>query len=188
MWLDDSVLVPIRARYGEPRLLPIELELSRAEQELVVASGVKRRRHHDVTLFVFAGERLALIQKPHYTPGLWRPPGGGLHEGEAFEVGVAREAREELGIPIRLDHYLVRTSATFTHHGERIPWETHVFEASADATELEPEDTEEISAARWGTLAELQGPIRERLLATGRALWRYRVALHDAAADAIRST
>ena len=35
-------------------------------------------------------------------------------------------------------------------------------------------------------LAEmLAGPLRERLLATGRAFWRYRVALHDAALRAL---
>jgi hypothetical protein len=47
--------------------------------------------------------------------------------------------------------------------------------------DLDPLDTDEIAEARWGTTAELAGPIRARLLATGRALWRYRVALHDAA-------
>ena len=58
---------------------------------------------------------------------------------------------------------------------------THVFSASTDADVLDPHDTAEIAEARWGSAAELAGPIRERLLATGRALWRYRVALHDAA-------
>ena len=42
-----------------------------------------------------------------------------------------------------------------------------------------------IAAARWGTLAELGGPLRERLLETGRAFWRYRVGLHDAALRAL---
>ena len=46
---------------------------------------------------------------------------------------------------------------------------------------LDPFDRHEISAARWGSAEELAGPIRARLLDTGRALWRYRVALHDAA-------
>jgi ADP-ribose pyrophosphatase YjhB (NUDIX family) len=179
------VLAPVRARYGEPAVLAIELELSREERDLVVASGVARDRFHDVTLYVFSGERLALIRKPHYTAGLWRPPGGGLTPGEPFEEGAAREAREELGVDVDLRRYLVRTEAVFTHGGERIPWRTHVFSATAGSDRLAPEDTVEISAARWGTLDELQGPIRRDLLATGRALWRYRVALHDAAADAL---
>jgi hypothetical protein len=51
-----------------------------------------------------------------------------------------------------------------------------------------PADVAEIAGARWGSLAELAGPIRERLLATGRAFWRYRVALHDAALEAMRGS
>jgi hypothetical protein len=53
--------------------------------------------------------------------------------------------------------------------------------------ELAPQDGEEIAAARWGTLEELEGPIAERLLATGHALWRYRVALHAAAIAQLRA-
>jgi hypothetical protein len=62
-----------------------------------------------------------------------------------------------------------------------------VLAATTGETELAPIDTHEISAARWGTLDELQGPIRERLLATGATFWRYRVALHDAAAAVLTS-
>ena len=141
---------------------------------------------HDVTFFVFADERLALIQKHHYPPGLWRPPGGGLKPGEPFVAGVEREALEELGVRISLARYLVASSATFRHGSTAIPWATHVFAATTEDVDLAPLDTHEISAARWGTLGELQGPLRERLLATGTAFWRYRVALHDAAAAALR--
>ena len=186
MWVDETVLAPLRERYGAPRLVEAELEISAAERDLV-AMSTRKGRHHDVTFFVFSGERLALIRKPHYAPGLWRPPGGGLREGEDFVAGVAREAVEELGVEIELTRYLVETRALFTHGGERIPWQTHVFEATTAADTLAPVDVGEISAARWGTIAELGGPIRERLLATGRALWRYRVALHDAAAAALEA-
>jgi len=50
-----------------------------------------------------------------------------------------------------------------------------------DPRQLAPNDPEEIAEARWGTLAELGGSLRRTLLATNRAFWRYRVALHDAA-------
>jgi ADP-ribose pyrophosphatase YjhB (NUDIX family) len=184
--VDESVLEPLRRRYGEPLLLELELELSAEERDLVVHS-TRKGRHHDVTFFVFSRERLALIRKPHYLPGLWRPPGGGLKPGERFEDGTRREALEELGVEIELRRYLVRTSAVFTHGDLAIPWQTHVFEAVTHGEHLAPVDTREISAARWGTLAELAGPIRKRLLETGSALWRYRVALHDAAAEALRA-
>lgn len=179
-WVDEPVLAEIRGRFGHPRDLRVELEIGQAERDLIVASGRSGRRH-DVTLFVFNGPRLALIRKPSYSPGLWRPPGGGLQPGEDFVVGALREALEELGAPIILERYLVHVDALFTHEGERIPWRTHVFSALTEAEELQPLDTHEVSAARWGTLDELAGPIRERLLATRRALWSYRVRLHEAA-------
>ena len=73
----------------------------------------------------------------------------------------------------------------FRFGAEAVPWETHVLSATTAAEHLVPIDTEEIAEARWGTAEELLSPIRKRLLATGRALWRYRVALHDAAAAAL---
>jgi ADP-ribose pyrophosphatase YjhB (NUDIX family) len=181
MHLTEAVLAPLRERYGEPRPLRWEGEIS--EQEFTLA-GYSPRRRHDVTLFVFDPQgRLALIQKPSYPPGAWRPPGGGVQPGEEFERGAEREAREELGVPIELDRFLVSTDATFRNGEDVMEWRTHVFSAHTEAAELSPVDTHEISAARWGTTDELAGPIRATLLATGRALWRYRVALHDAALD-----
>src|SRR4051794_30596972 len=183
MHVDEALLAPVRARFGEPVVMPWEGEVS--EQEFVLAGSIPGRRH-DVTIYVFSGERLALIRKPQYSAGLWRPPGGGINVGEDFVAGVAREAREELGVAIELGAYLVRTEAVFRFEGEELPWQTHVFAATTTADELDPEDTREIAEARWGTLEELQGPLRAALLETGRALWRYRVALHDAAATRLR--
>jgi ADP-ribose pyrophosphatase YjhB (NUDIX family) len=181
MHLTEAVLAQLRKRYGEPRPLRWEGELS--AEEFALAGGSPERRH-DVTFFVFdPHDRLALIQKPSYPQGVWRPPGGGVRPGERFETGVQREAREELGVHIELERFLVSTEATFLCAGSVIDWRTHVFSARTDEQELRPIDTHEISAARWGTAAELAGPIRVRLLETGRALWRYRVALHDAALD-----
>jgi ADP-ribose pyrophosphatase YjhB (NUDIX family) len=182
MHVDEKLLAPIRARYGTPAVLAWEGEVSEDEFRL---AGHNPSRRHDVTVFVFNGERLGLIRKPQYSPGLWRPPGGGIAVGEPFVAGVAREVLEELGVAIELERYLVRTEATFHWDGASLPWQTHVFSARTGAEQLDPQDTREIEAARWGTLAELQGPLRAALLATGRALWRYRVALHDAVAQAL---
>ena len=92
---------------------------------------------------------------------------------------------EELGIEIELERYLVASEARFRFGGDTIEWRTHVVSARTDHEELAPQDTDEISGARWGSLDELGGPLRQRLLGTGRPLWRYRVALHDAAAAAL---
>jgi ADP-ribose pyrophosphatase YjhB (NUDIX family) len=182
MHIDERVLASVRARFGEPHLLGWEGDVSEHELGLVTHNP---RRRHDVTLFVENGDRLALIRKPHFAPGIWRTPGGGVKPGEDFVAGVVREGLEETGAEIELRAYLVRADATFRHAGTTIEWQTHVFSAVTETEELEALDTEEIEVARWGTRAELAGPIRERLLASGRAFWRYRVALHDAALAAL---
>jgi ADP-ribose pyrophosphatase YjhB (NUDIX family) len=184
MHLTEAVLAPLRERYGEPRPLRWEGEVS--PQEFTLAGGSPERRH-DVTFFVFDPQgRLALIQKPSYPLTVWRPPGGGVRPEEAFERGVQREALEELGVHIELERFLVSSEATFRCAEGVIDWRTHVFSARTDAEELDPIDTREISAARWGSAEELAGPIRAALLETGRALWRYRVALHDEALDQLQ--
>jgi ADP-ribose pyrophosphatase YjhB (NUDIX family) len=179
MHVTDAVLAPLRQRYGQPETLRWEGEVSADEFAL---AGRSPERRHDVTFFVFGPEgRLALIRKPSYEPGIWRPPGGGVKPEEAFEAGVQREALEELGVEIELERFLVESEARFDCGGRVIDWRTLVFSAGTKAEELDPIDTREIAAARWGTTSELAGPLRAAMLGTGRALWRYRVALHEAA-------
>jgi ADP-ribose pyrophosphatase YjhB (NUDIX family) len=186
MHLTDAVLAPLRDRYGEP--LRVRWEGDVSPSEFALAGGSPGRRH-DVTFFVFDPHgRVALIQKPSYPPEIWRPPGGGVRPGEEFEAGVRREALEELGVEIELERFLVSSEAVFRSAGDVIEWRTHVFSARTPADELRPVDTHEISAARWGTTAELGGPLRAAMLETGRALWRYRVALHDAALAELTSS
>ena len=143
-------------------------------------------RTHDVTLFILDPQRrIALIRKPQFAADVWRPPGGGIHPGEDFGAGAVREALEETGLHVELRSYLVDAHALFTCEGRELAWRTHVLSAETRDTEIAAGDPGEIEDARWGTLDELAGPLRERLLATGRAFWRYRVALHDAALQAL---
>jgi ADP-ribose pyrophosphatase YjhB (NUDIX family) len=184
MHLDDAALAPVRERFGSPVVLPWEGEISEAEWALATYNP---SRTHDVTLFIVgADDRVALIRKPHFAPDVWRPPGGGIKPGEDVVTGAVREAREETGLRVELERYLVETHAVFRNAGRELEWRTHVFLARTDDEALAPDDPDEIAAARWGTLDELGGPLRERLLATGRAFWRYRVELHDVALAAIR--
>ena len=184
MHLTEEVLAPVRARYGEPVILEWEGEISEHEYGIATYDPL---RTHDVTLFILNGDRLALIRKHPFPPDIWRPPGGGVKPGEDFVAAVEREAFEETGLQIELQRYLVETRARFIYRPADLDWRTHIFLATTADETIEPHDTEEIAEARWGTIDELAGPLRERLLATGRAFWRYRVALHDAAIDAIDS-
>jgi ADP-ribose pyrophosphatase YjhB (NUDIX family) len=179
----DAVLAPVRRRYGTPLRLEWDDEVSREEYALATYNPARR---HDVTLFILdPAARLALIRKPHFAVGVWRPPGGGVKPGEDFAAGATREALEETGLSVTLDRYLLDAGARFRCGSDEVEWRTHVFLAQTADETIAPRDAEEIADARWGTLEELDGPIRGRLLATNRALWRYRVALHDAALEAI---
>jgi 8-oxo-dGTP pyrophosphatase MutT (NUDIX family) len=199
MHLTDEVLAPIRARYGKPRIVEWEGAISEREYGIATYDPL---RTHDVTLFILndqdlvargraspahtAGQRLALIRKHPFPPDVWRPPGGGVKDGEDFVEAVLREAYEETGLRVGLQRYLVEARARFASGGRVLDWRTHVMLATTADEDIAPQDLDEIAEARWGTLAELAGPLRERLLATGRAFWRYRVALHDAALAAFR--
>jgi ADP-ribose pyrophosphatase YjhB (NUDIX family) len=179
MHVDEEVLGPVREVLGTPAVLPWDGEISDLEWTVATHNPA---RTHDVTLFILdPAERIALIRKPHFADGVWRPPGGGIKPGEDFIVGAVREALEETGLNVELQRYLVVSDATFRNAGRALPWHTHVLLARTEDTKLAPADTEEIAAARWGTLPELAGPLRDRLLAQNREFWRYRVALHDAA-------
>jgi ADP-ribose pyrophosphatase YjhB (NUDIX family) len=185
MHVDDSVLAAVRARFGTPAQLDWEGEITDVEWAVATHNPA---RTHDVTLFILdPSRRLALIRKPQFAADVWRPPGGGIHLGEDFVAGAVREALEETGLRVELRRYLVASRALFTNAGRELRWRTHVFLAETTGTEIVPGDPGEIAEARWGTLDELAGPLRERLLATGRAFWRYRVALHDVALQALRT-
>ena len=138
------------------------------------------------TWFIDPQERIALIRKPHFALDVWRPPGGGIKPDEDPTSGAVREALEETGLRVSLERYLVEADAIFRNGVRELRWRTHVVLARTPDAELSPDDPGEIAAARWGTLDELAGPLREILLATGRAFWRYRVALHDAALQSLR--
>src|SRR3954453_7133017 len=185
MHVDETVLRPLGAIYGEPTPPPREGRVSEQEHGLATYDP---GRTHDVTLFIVSGPRGAVVRKPMFEPGIWRPPGGGVSPGEAFVDGAEREAVEETGLRIRLRRYRADASARFLSPPFEVAWRTHVFQADPLDEELAPTDIAEIEAARWATLEELAGPLRERLLATGRAFWRYRVALHDAALAALSDT
>jgi 8-oxo-dGTP pyrophosphatase MutT (NUDIX family) len=175
----EEMLAALRDRYGEPARLDWSGEITEREHRLATHNPT---RTHDVTLFILdPADRVALIRKPQFADGIWRPPGGGIKPGEDFAAGAAREALEETGLRVTLERYLVDAHARFGYRGSTLAWRTHVLSARTTEEELAPLDGDEIAGARWGTLDELAGPLAQRLLETGHALWRYRVALHTAA-------
>jgi 8-oxo-dGTP pyrophosphatase MutT (NUDIX family) len=178
MHINATVLAEQEKRFGQPNSLSMTQEIDLDELELVRHS-IRKQRTHDITFFILDGNRVVVIKKPFFPDGAYRAPSGGINPGEPFLSGVRREAFEETGLDIELDRYLLRIQATLTCADETEIWWTHVFSAHANGVELDPQDTVEIAEARWVSLEELQGPIRQTLLDTGRGLFNYRVWLTD---------
>lgn len=180
MYVTDAIVRTWEAVYGQPEVLSTRREISPPELAMVRGSR-KFERSHDITFCISDGARLAVIAKSTFPPGAYRIPSGGLSPGEPLEIGVMREAREETGLTVRCEHYLLRVHAEFTCGDQIEPWVSHVIWTTTAQRELAPTDHHEIREARWATLAEIQGPIRAALVASGRALLGgYRVDLTDA--------
>jgi len=201
--LNAKTLLAAEDRFGVPRDIKLDFPVGTHELDLV-AGSLHRLRTHDVTFFIRDRDRIAVIRKHMFPLGAYRAPSGGVAPGESVEEGICREAWEETGLDVVVENYVLRVEATFRgadswggweqiparvrHAQERtaMRWWTHVFAARPQGgTELCPQDRKEIEGARWVTVQELQGPIRETLLKTGSGLFAYRVALTDAALSSL---
>jgi ADP-ribose pyrophosphatase YjhB (NUDIX family) len=175
----EDVVAPLVERFGPP----VEWDGSReitARDAATILRSTRRGRRHDVTFAILdAAGATVVIRKPWFAEGAWRIPSGGVHLGEAFADGTAREALEETGLRIELTGYPLVARSVFTHRGHPDPWTTHVVTARAADGELAPRDTEEIAAARWMPMATLTGPVADVLRGTGGGLFAYRADLHD---------
>jgi ADP-ribose pyrophosphatase YjhB (NUDIX family) len=179
MYLAQQI-AEVEERFGHPERLCYTAGFSAREFDLL-RRCLRKGRAHDVTLFIQDGPCFALIRKPSYPPGLFRPPSGGIERGEAFAAGASREAYEETGLTICLERYLLRFDACFYLGDEAAVWTTYVFHARARDRELRVVDGKEIAEACWATPEAMQAVMRPRMLATGSAGMRYRVAIQDRA-------
>jgi len=178
MYITAEIIGELEKRYGVPDEVTWQFAMSPREFDMVRRSQ-KHQRAHDVTLFIIDGEQVVVIKKPMYPPGAYRAPSGGVDPGEAFETGALREAYEETGLEVALERYVVRARVQFTCAGEKIDWVSHVFSAHPTGGRLEPIDTHEIVEARFATVAEILGAMREAMLASGSTGLRYRAQLQD---------
>lgn len=179
MYITHEIIGEVERRYGVPDELSFAYEMRDDEFDMVRRSQ-KHGRAHDVTLFIIDGPRIVVIKKPMYPPGAYRAPSGGIAPGESFEEGALREAHEETGLNIALEEYIIRAQVKFSLGEAVIDWTSHVLSARIVGGKLEPIDTHEIVEARFATVDELGGAIRDALLKSGSTGLRYRAELNDA--------
>jgi len=155
----------IEAQYGRPLITTVRWEASDLETQLL-RQAVRGGREHDVTLFIRKENHFAVIRKPSYPLGVYRPPSGGIEPHESLETGARREAYEETGLLVALCDYLLRANVVFVplnQPDETIRWTTHVFLAEWLEGEPHPVDTKEIEEARWASHDELATTLQRSL-------------------------
>jgi 8-oxo-dGTP pyrophosphatase MutT (NUDIX family) len=127
-------------------------------------------RHAVRVLLVSADERVLLMAAQEDRERFWFPPGGGLEDGEDARAAAVREVLEETGFALQdVGVEVWRRRHVFTWRGAEIDQRERWFLARVGTafdvvrsgwTDAERED---LRAARWWTLDELDGAT-ERLV------------------------
>jgi 8-oxo-dGTP pyrophosphatase MutT (NUDIX family) len=149
---------------------------------------IERGRAHDVTVLIGRGNGLAVIRKPQYPSGAYRIPSGGVRPEESFIDGAVREAKEETGLDVEIERYLLHVLVTFTFGREYAKWSTHVLSARALTFQLAPTDTKEIAEAKWVSWDELLGTVNTVLRDTGLGGLNYRARLQERTHELLSAT
>lgn len=177
MYVTEEMVSAMAARFGAPKRGRYSHPLNESEQEMIRTS-ISKGRAHDFTLYIHCQGKLIVIAKHSYPPGLFRAPSGGLNPGEAFELGIAREAMEETGCEIAIDRFLLRTEVNFWAGSESLNWQSFVFEARYVSGEFKFTDTSEIRDVRLAHIDEFES-FSAIMRDTDVGGFHYRAALHD---------
>ena len=184
MFVSDEMIDELEVRFGHPEHASFSFETTQKEFDFI-RSTQKNGRKHDITLYIFKDDRIIVIAKPFYPPGLFRAPSGGLNPGESFDDGVAREVLEETGCEIDVRHYLLKTDVSFCCNGNVIEWNSHVFQATYKSGDFAFTDHREIREVGFATLDDFKeySRIMKESDITG---LHYRAALHEAVLPLLR--
>ncbi len=173
--------------YGRPRVVGIQQEILPWELDLIERI-CGDTRYHDVTVFTFQGDAMALIHKPSDPPGALWAVTGGVEPGESLADAAIREAMEETGLRVRPCRYVLRMRVLFTSGARRRPWTSHVLAMEPAAAEVDgapaypapsPVDTREVEYASWVTVRRFREEIAPVLRSSGWGRFQYRLALTD---------
>ncbi|MFH1447146.1 MAG: NUDIX hydrolase [Chloroflexota bacterium] len=181
MYFTETMVWQAEKCFGVPKTIRLNYPTPQVNFDFI-RSTQKNDRAHDITLYFYHDQRLAVTRKPMYPKGAYRPSSGGLNPGETLEQAAAREGWEEMGVTVTIRDYLLRARVDFIFRDDRIRWTTHVFRVVWEGTgepTLKPQDTREICEAVWATEAEFLGPMQHALLSTDSTGLLYRTHLHD---------
>ena len=180
MFITPDMIQAAEAKLGVPIELQFNFRMKSSVEFNIVNQTRLKNRTHDVTIYAFRGDELAVIKKHVYPEGVYRAPSGGLHPGESLEEGAIRETKEETGLDVGIKIYLIRAKVDFSWGTEVIHWTTHVFQARPYHFNISPIDVREIVEARFMKIVEINTSVRKKMIDSGRTGLVYRALLHDA--------
>ena len=169
----------IEARYGRPREAAFLADYGPTELASL-RQPMRDRSNQEVTLLVRRAGLVAMIRESVFPAGCFRIPSGSPRPGEDLAAAAIREGREQTGLDVRLERYILRAHATFRCAAETVQRVTHVFTAAADRDEIEPRDRGGVAEARWVS-AEEYGRMNAHLASVPHPGLRYRAAIQEAA-------
>lgn len=187
MYVTESMIQGMADKYGTPLAIECRYPVEEAERLFIATAHREPSRNHDFTLYVEHPDdrhkngderRYLVIAKTVYPPGMYRSMSGGLMPDEPFEVGIAREASEELGCVVKLTKFLLRTDAHFQGPEKTAPWRSFVFLAEYVSGDFAFTDTEEIAEVRWAKLYEFD-PFGTLFRNGPKGAMHYRATLHE---------
>ena len=180
MYVTTNMLEAIVNQFGTPRHVSFEFTVTENEFRRIQSSQ-KHGRKHDITMYIFKDNKVIVIAKPFYPPGLYRAPSGGLRPGESFIEGALREAREETGCSIKLERFLLQSDVHFKSEVGVIAWTSFVMQAVYQSGDFQFTDHEEIREVRLAELHEFE-TFGKIMRTTDIGGLHYRAALHEAVA------
>ena len=105
---------------------------------------------------IFDDRGRVLLVRQSYGARLWGIPGGAMEPGESPQAAAVREALEETGLVVELDHLV----GVYTLKPEPIGLR-FIFRARIRGGELNSQPTAEISEIGWCPVGELPSPMTE---------------------------
>lgn len=115
-------------------------------------SQARNKPHFQVAAgLIWKDGKVLITQRPKgsHLEGFWEFPGGKREEGETLEECLQRELREELGIMVRPERFLVSVE----HEYESRSISLHLFECSRPQEDPRPLGC---ASMRWVRLKDLQ--------------------------------
>ncbi len=176
------------SKFGIPLKFHFAADFLDFECDLVRRSSLKGRQH-DITCFIPKDGGYVTIQKHAYSrTGIYRAPSGGAKDGEPIEEAAKREMKEETGLDIELDRFVLDLTLDVRCAEGIIPWRSLVFLAREVGGEMKPIDTYEIFDVKVSSREELLGDISTLMKHSGWGGFLYRAFLTEKFFEAIDSS